>query len=103
MKCGPVEAATTRRLDAGTTASAQLGTLLAVLLLASACGTTEPEPMKTEVTADLCATVPAALREGLIANSITVRVSSLPPGKPPAMNQAKGMLERVLGSVAGDS
>ncbi len=178
--------------------SAQFGTLLATLLLASACGTTEPEPLKRmepEVPADLCATVPAALRQGLIANSnadttgnptaacslrspdaaspevhalvtwvqtnddvsanqvwdsqcsaidrkefteqagfqvagadracgasgnvdtadsatmaalsnteiVTVRLSSLPPGKPLAMARAKAMLEGVLGSVAGDS
>jgi hypothetical protein len=52
--------------------SAELGTLLATLLLASACGTTEPEPLKPmepEVPADLCATVPAALRQGLISTS----------------------------------
>ena len=54
--------------------SAKLGTLLATLLLASACGTTEPEPlkaMKPEVPADLCASVPAPLREGLTAKSNT--------------------------------
>ena len=59
----PVEAATTRRLDAGTTAFRKVGTLLATLLLAAACGTTEPEPleaMEPEVPADLCATVPAS-------------------------------------------
>lgn len=178
--------------------SAQVGTLLATLLLASACGTTEPEPLKPmepEVPADLCATVPAALRQGLIANSntdasgnptaacslrspdaespqvhavvtwvqandevaatevwesqcnaidrkalteqagfqaegadkacaasgkidgadsatlaaisnrevVTVRLSSLPPGKPAAMTRAKAMLEGVLDSVAGKS
>ncbi len=178
--------------------SAQLGTLLATLLLASACGTTEPEPLKPmepEVPADLCATVPAPLRQGLIANSntdssgnptaacslrspgnespavhavvtwvqtnedvsanemwqtqcdamdlhalteqpgfqaagadkacaasgtvdgadsvtvaaysnrevVTVRLSSAPAGKPPAITQAKAMLEGVLDSVAGDS
>ena len=45
--------------------SARLGTLLATLLLAAGCGSTEPEPleaMKPEVPADLCATVPAAAR-----------------------------------------
>jgi len=54
--------------------SAQLGTLLATLLLAAGCGATEPEPlqaMKPEVTADLCATVPAAVRAGLIGDSST--------------------------------
>ncbi len=52
--------------------SAQLGTLLATLLLATGCGGSEPEPvqaMEPEVPADLCATVPAAARKGLIASS----------------------------------
>jgi hypothetical protein len=54
--------------------SAQLGALLATLLLTAACGTTEPKPltaMKPEVPADLCATVPSAARDGLVANSNT--------------------------------
>ena len=54
--------------------SAQLGTLLATLLLAAGCGSTEPAPLKAmepDVPADLCATVPEAAREGLIANSNT--------------------------------
>ncbi|MCW2849620.1 MAG: hypothetical protein JWR90_3594 [Marmoricola sp.] len=54
--------------------SAQLGTLLAVLLLAAGCGTTEPAPLKAtkpEVPADLCATVPEAARTGLLANANT--------------------------------
>jgi hypothetical protein len=178
--------------------SAQLGTLLATLLLVCACGSTEPaplKPMEPEVPADLCATVPAALRQGLISNSntdatgnptaacslrspdaadpqvravvtwvqtnddttandvwgsqcraidrraftekagfqaagadkacaasgkvdgadsatlaavsnreiVTVRLSSLPAGKPPAIARGKAMLEGVLGSVAGGS
>ncbi len=61
---------------------AQLGTLLATLLLASACGSQEPEPltaMEPEVPADLCATVPAALRQGLVANA-----TSDPTGNPTA-------------------
>lgn len=52
--------------------SAQLGTLLATLLLAAGCGSTEPAPlkaMKPEVPADLCATVPAKARANLLANS----------------------------------
>jgi hypothetical protein len=52
--------------------SAQLGTLLATLLLAAGCGGTEPEPLKAmepEVPADLCATVPPAAREGLVASA----------------------------------
>lgn len=52
--------------------SARLGTLLAILLLASGCGTTEPEPltaMEPEVPADLCALVPDAARNGLVTNS----------------------------------
>ncbi len=52
--------------------SAQLGTLLATLLLAAGCGSSEPKPltaMKPEVPADLCATVPADTRANLIANS----------------------------------
>jgi len=178
--------------------SAQLGTLLATLLLAAGCGSTEPEPLKAmepEVPADLCATVPAATRAGLIGDSstdetgnptaacslrspgaattqvqavvtwlqatdevsadevwdsqcraidrrqfreqsgfqaagadeacaasgniggadsatlaavsgrqvVTVRLSSMPPGKAPVMARAQVMLEGVLGSVAGDS
>jgi hypothetical protein len=62
--------------------SAQLGTLLATLLLAAACGSTEPAPlkaMKPVVPADLCATLPAATRQGLIANS-----NSDPTGNPTA-------------------
>jgi len=54
--------------------SAQLGTLLAILLLAAGCGSTEPEPLKAmepEVPADLCATVPAATRSGLIGDATT--------------------------------
>ena len=54
--------------------SVQLGTLLATLLLAAGCGTTTPEPLravKPDVPADLCATVPATARTGLIANSNT--------------------------------
>jgi hypothetical protein len=45
---------------------------VATLLLASGCGSTEPEPVEAlepVVPADLCATVPEQLREGLIANS----------------------------------
>jgi hypothetical protein len=52
--------------------SVPLGTLLVTLLLAAGCGTTEPAPLEAvqpEVPADLCATVPAATRQGLIANS----------------------------------
>jgi hypothetical protein len=52
--------------------SAQLGTLLATLLLAAGCGATEPEPLEAiepEVPADLCASVPEAARAGLIASS----------------------------------
>jgi hypothetical protein len=48
------------------------GLVLAMLLLAAGCGTTQPEPltaMEPEVPADLCATLPAATRAGLIANS----------------------------------
>lgn len=53
----------------------QLGTLLATLLLASACGSSSaPEPLtaiKSEVPADLCATIPKDLRQDLIANANT--------------------------------
>ncbi len=52
--------------------SARIGTLLATLLLAAGCGTTEPTPlaaMRPAVPADLCALVPAAAKQGLIANS----------------------------------
>jgi hypothetical protein len=61
---------------------AQAGTLLATVLLASGCGTTEPAPLEVaepEVPADLCATVPAAVRAGLIAAS-----NSDPTGNPTA-------------------
>lgn len=55
--------------------SARLGALLATLLLAAGCGAgTEPEPLKameSEVPADLCASVPDAARQGLIAASNT--------------------------------
>ena len=34
---------------------------------------------------------------------VTVRLSSLPPGKPAAMTEATAMLEGVLDSVAGKS
>jgi hypothetical protein len=176
----------------------RLGLVVAALLLAAACGTTEPEPLKAmepEVPADLCATVPAALRQGLITDSttdptgnptaacslrspgaespqvhavvtwvdtnddssanqvwdsqcraidrqqfkeqagfkadgadqacaasgkvdgadsatlaalsgrqvVTVRLSSLPPGKAPVMDRGQAMLEGVIHSVAGDS
>jgi hypothetical protein len=46
--------------------------VVATLLLATGCGTTEPEPVEAldpVVPADLCATVPEQLREGLIANA----------------------------------
>jgi hypothetical protein len=52
--------------------SAQLGTLLATLLLAAGCGSSQPAPLtatKPDVPADLCATVPAETRVQLIANS----------------------------------
>jgi hypothetical protein len=54
--------------------SAHLGTLLATLLLAGGCGTTEPEPLTVlppEVPADLCALVPPSARQGLLTNSST--------------------------------
>jgi hypothetical protein len=54
--------------------SAQLGTLLATLLFAAGCGDTDPEPLEAlepPAPADLCATVPAELRQGLIANANT--------------------------------
>ena len=46
--------------------------VVATLLLATGCGTTEPEPVEALepiVPADLCALVPADLREGLIFNA----------------------------------
>lgn len=52
--------------------SARLGALMATLLLAAGCGTTEPAPLtalEPEVPADLCALVPDAAKVGLIANS----------------------------------
>jgi hypothetical protein len=54
------------------TASRRGGVVVATLLLTAGCGTTEPEPVEALepiVPADLCALVPADLREGLIANS----------------------------------
>ena len=54
--------------------SAQAGTLLAVLLLAAGCGGGEAaplEPMEPEVPADLCSTIPADLKTGLVSNSNT--------------------------------
>ena len=49
-----------------------LAVVVATLLLATGCGSTEPEPvepLEPVVPADLCATVPAQLREGLIVNA----------------------------------
>ena len=49
-----------------------LAVVVATLLLTTGCGSSEPdpvEPLEPVVPADLCATVPAQLREGLIANS----------------------------------
>ena len=49
-----------------------LAVVVATLLLTAGCGSTKPQavqPMEPVVPADLCATVPAPLREGLIANS----------------------------------
>ena len=51
---------------------ARLGVVVAGLLVAAGCGTTEPEPLKPmqpEVPANLCSTVPAAARAGLVTNS----------------------------------
>jgi len=52
-----------------------LGVVMSTLLVASGCGgESEPEPLKAmepEVPADLCATVPDALKAGLVANSNT--------------------------------
>src|SRR5436190_5743233 len=56
--------------------SVSLATVVTALLFASGCGSSpEPEPlkpMKPEVPADLCATVPSSARTGLVANSTTV-------------------------------
>ncbi len=49
-----------------------LAVVLATLLLTAGCGSSKPqavEPLEPVVPADLCATVPADLREGLIANA----------------------------------
>ena len=49
-----------------------LAVVLATLLLTTGCGSSEPqavEPLDPVVPADLCATVPAQLREGLITNA----------------------------------
>jgi hypothetical protein len=49
-----------------------LAVVLATLLLTSGCGSSEPQavqPLEPVVPADLCATVPAQLREGLITNA----------------------------------
>ena len=52
-----------------------LGVVMSTLLVVSGCGDdSEPEPLKAmepEVPADLCATVPEALKTGLVANSNT--------------------------------
>lgn len=58
------------------------GLALATLLLATACGSTEPEPLEAvepEVPADLCAAVPASTREGLVESA-----STDPTGNPTA-------------------
>ena len=49
-----------------------LAVVVATLLLTSGCGSSEPQavqPLEPVVPADLCATVPAQLREGLIMNA----------------------------------
>ena len=49
-----------------------LAVVVATLLLTSGCGSSKPqavEPLEPVVPADLCATVPAQLREGLIMNA----------------------------------
>ena len=49
-----------------------LAVVVATLLLAAGCGSSEPdpvEPLEPAVPADLCALVPADLREGLIFNA----------------------------------
>ena len=49
-----------------------LAVVLATLLLTAGCGSSEPQavqPLEPVVPADLCATVPAQLREGLIMNA----------------------------------
>ena len=51
---------------------ARLGLFAAGLLLLSGCGGSQPaalKPMEPEVPADLCATVPAAAKAGLVTNS----------------------------------
>jgi hypothetical protein len=50
----------------------RLAVVVATLLLAAGCGSTKPdpvEPLEPAVPADLCSTVPAGLREGLILNA----------------------------------
>ena len=52
------------------------GLVVAGLLLLSGCGGAAPEPLKPmapEVPADLCATVPAAAKAGLVTNSDNMR------------------------------
>ncbi|MET0837227.1 MAG: hypothetical protein ABWY19_00495 [Marmoricola sp.] len=51
-----------------------LGIVVASLLLLAGCGSSEPEPVQAlppEAPADLCATVPAATRAGLVGSSST--------------------------------
>lgn len=62
--------------------SVRLGAMVPALLLAAGCGGGDPEPVQAiepEVPADLCATVPAAARAGLVADS-----SSSTAGNPTA-------------------
>jgi hypothetical protein len=49
-----------------------LAVILATLLLTAGCGSSKPEPVQAlepVVPADLCSTVPAQLRDGLLTNS----------------------------------
>ena len=51
-----------------------LGIVVAALLLLAGCGSFEPEPVQAlppEAPADLCATLPAATRAGLVGSSST--------------------------------
>jgi hypothetical protein len=80
--------------------SAQLGTVLVSLLLAAGCGDTQPaalKPMKPDVPANLCATLPEATRAGLLSNS-----SSDDTGDPTAacsLRSADGASPQVVAVV----
>ena len=97
----PVAAASTRRADAPYGfLRGSLAVVLATLLLAAGCGSSEPEPLKPlepSVPADLCATVPATCVRGLIANANTPTPETRPlPARCARPDGAKNQVRAVV-------